>query len=252
MDQEIIASNITRAAAIVCSWAHPYRHLIRLFPQAASKTFLVPLPVLNPGSTTPRSLPHGEPIRLFYPASVTPHKNHEVIIRMLAKRPNMRLICTGAHVQQHLASLMKLAEQLGVSERVEWRGYVTADELEQEYVRAHILVMPSRWEAASGPIFEAVVRELPFVASDIEPISAQMDLLDVDMPTFQWDDPEDAAQAVDRVIESYEMYQSKLAIAAHGVRSRTWKDTARDYLEVFHWVSGKGAKPTHLQDVGTP
>jgi glycosyltransferase involved in cell wall biosynthesis len=145
---------------------------------------------------------------------------------------------------------MKLAEQLGVSERIEWRGYVTADELEQEYVRAHILVMPSRWEAASGPIFEAVVRELPFIASDIEPIVAQLASIGLNVPTFRWDDPEAAAEALDRVIESYEFYRSELASAAESIRGRTWKETSLDYLHVFDWISGKGIKPVHLQDAG--
>jgi glycosyltransferase involved in cell wall biosynthesis len=252
MDQQIIAANIARASAIVCSWAHPYRHLVRLFPEAQSKTFLVPLPVLNPGPATERSLPDNGPIRLFYPGSVTSHKNHEVIIRTLARRPNTHLVCTGSHVEQHFISLTKLAEQLGVSERIEWRGYVTAVELEREYVRAHILVMPSRWEAASGPIFEAIVRELPFIASDIEPIVAQLASIGLDVPTFPWDDPEAAAEALDKVIESYEFYRSELASAAESIRARTWKETSRDYLHVFDWISGMGDKPVHLQEAGTP
>lgn len=248
MDQRIIADNIRHAAAVVCSWPHPYRHLKELFPEASAKVFLIPLPVLNPGSPISRSVPHDGEIRLFYPGAVTPHKNHEVVIRALPARPKVRLVCTGVEVASHGLYLRKLAEQLGVSDRIEWHGYVTARELEDEYGKAHMLVMPSRWEAASGPIFEAIVRELPFIASDIGPISAQLQALDISVPTFRHDDVDAVVAALDDVLGSYDHYCAQLAVPAELLRARSWRDTSREYLEVFNWVSGAGRQPIHLQD----
>lgn len=248
MDQSIIRANVNSASAIICSWPHPYAHVGRLFPSAMSRVFLVPLPVLNPGRPVDRAIPSTGKIRLFFPGFVTPHKNHAVIIRVLALRPQFTLVCTGAEVESHGTQLRKLAEELGVSDRIEWRGYVSAEELEREYSAAHILVMPTKWEAASGPIFEAVVRELPFVASDIEPLTAQLRSLGLSVPTFDPDQPEELAAALDVVVEEYQGQLLKLKNVAPGVRARTWQDTAREYRQVFDWVSGTAPKPTHLQN----
>lgn len=247
MDQKILRSNIKHARALICSWPHPYEHMLRLFPEASGKAFLIPLPVLNPGRAVDRTIRTGNPIRLFYPAFVTPHKNHEVIIRALALRDNFRLICTGQEVEEYARKMKVLAAELGVADRIEWRGHVSRDELEREYAAAHILVMPSKWEAASGPIYEAVVRRLPFVASAIEPLTAQISALGISSPTFAWNDPDQAANAIDRVIESYETYKAELVKPAEGLLKRSWEDTARDYSDVFEWVSGSADKPVRLQ-----
>jgi glycosyltransferase involved in cell wall biosynthesis len=246
MDQQIISSNVSSAAALVCSWAHPYEHLVQLFPEAASKIFLIPLPVLNQGSPTNRPAPTSE-VRLLYPAHVTPHKNHEVILRGMVERPNLTLTCTGSEVPSHAVYLRRLAQELGVASRVTWRGFISAAELEAEYAKAHILTMPTRWEAASGPLFEAIVRELPFVASNISPLRAQLRSLNLDAPSFDWDDASQFVAAVDSVVDDYEGFRKSLVEPAKLVRGRTWRDTADEYSEVFSWAAGTGSAPDHLQ-----
>ena len=247
MDQQIISDNVSAASAIVCSWAHPYEHLVELFPEAATKTFLVPLPVLNPGLSTARPAPDGSEVRILYPAHVTPHKNHEVILRAMATRPNFWLTCTGSEVPSHAAYLKKLAQRLGVASRITWRGFVSTEELEAEYRHAHVLAMPTRWEAASGPMFEAIVRGLPFVSSNIGPLTAQLRSLNLVMPLFAWDNPAEFAEAVDAIVNDYAMFRERLATPGTTLRSRSWPDTAAEYAQVFSWVAGKGAKPRQLQ-----
>ncbi len=247
MDQEIIRQNISRAKAVVCSWAHPYEHLIRLFPEAEEKAFRIPLPVLNAGpSVVAHPLADG-PIRLFLPASVTPHKNHELVLRAMAERDRLHLTCTGVEVEPFASELRQIAEGLGVADRVNWLGYVDAAALEAEYQNADILVMPSRWEAASGPIFEAIVRELPFVASSIAPIQSQLLDLNLRAPTFDCDSVDEIVTALDGLIADYAGYRDELAGPAGLLRSRSWKDTADEYLQVLDWVAGHTNKPEHLQ-----
>ncbi|MEA3550230.1 glycosyltransferase family 4 protein [Pseudarthrobacter sp. C1] len=247
MDQTIIRQNISSAKAVVCSWAHPYEHLIRLFPDAQEKVFKIALPVLNPGpAVMPHELSPGA-IRLFLPASVTPHKNHELVLRAMAERECLHLTCTGIEVEPFASELKKLGKDLGVAERVSWLGYVDTASLEAEYQKADILVMPSRWEAASGPVFEAIVRELPFVASSISPIRSQLVDLGLRAPTFDCDSVSEFLAALDEVIANYSKYREELAGPASALRARTWRNTAEEYRQVFNWVSGYGDKPEYLQ-----
>ena len=247
MDQAIIRENILGAKAVVCSWAHPYDHLVRLFPDAAEKVFKVALPVLNSGPAQAAHQLSGGPIRLFLPASVTPHKNHELVLRAMAEREALHLTCTGVEVEPFAGELKRTARELGVADRVSWLGYVDTAALESEYQKADILVMPSRWEAASGPIFEAIVRELPFVGSSIGPIEAQLDDLGLEAPTFDCDSVVELLAALDEVVANYSKYRDELVAPAARLRSRTWKDTAEEYRQVFAWASGDGPKPDRLQ-----
>lgn len=247
MDQMIIRENISSAKAIICSWAHPYEHVIRLFPDAEEKVFKIALPVLNSGPAVVAHELSSGPILLFLPASVTPHKNHELVLRAMAERERLHLTCTGLEVEPFASELKQLAEDLGIAERVTWLGYVDTLALETEYQKADILVMPSRWEAASGPIFEAIVRELPFVASSIPPIKSQLVDLNLNAPTFDCDSVSEILVALDDVISNYAQYRDELEGPARHLRSRTWKDTAEEYLQVFDWVGGHANKPDYLQ-----
>lgn len=243
MDQDIITRNVEVAAAVICSWAHPYQSLIERFPAAADKTFLVPLPVLNPGGWTDRQTPRGDHLRLLLPGFITPHKNHEVVIRALTQLPNARAVFTGSEDGRHGERLRVLADELGVGDRIEWLGFVDAVRLETEYAAADLLIMPTRWEAASGPIFEAVVRGLPFVASEIPPITAQLRSLHLDAPTFNCDSPDQLATAIRAAVSDFEGFVDRLRPVSSILRERTWKHMAEDYARIFAWVEGVAEKP---------
>ncbi|MCK2035913.1 glycosyltransferase [Microbacterium sp. SSW1-49] len=246
MDQEIITENVRRARAVICSWAHPHDSLLRRFPEAASKTFLIPLPVLNPGDWIERAAPGDRELRLLLPGFVTPHKNHEVLIRALPRLHGARAVFTGSEDGKHGAHLRALADELGVGDRIEWLGFVDSARLESEYAAADLLVMPTRWEAASGPIFEAIVRGLPFVASRIPPITAQLDSLGLSLPTFDCDSPEELIAAIRATVDDYGTFVDLLRPLSAEIRERTWKQMAEDYNHVFAWAAGRGDKPEQL------
>lgn len=247
MDQRIIRDNVAHAMAVICSWPHPYAHLLTLFPEAADKTFLVPLPVLNAGAPSDRAISADERVRLFYPGFITPHKNHEILIRALPELPSAEVTFVGGETAGHAAHLRRLAEDLGVAERIVWRGYVSSHELDLEFDRAHILVMPTRWEAASGPVFEAVVRHLPFVASDIAPIRAQLEYLGLAAPLFDPDEPSGLVDAIRACVASYADQRAALLEPAERLRDRTWADTAGDYARILGWAASGIEYPSDLK-----
>lgn len=248
MDQRIIERNVAHATAVICSWPHPYESVLERFPDVRDKVFLIPLPVLNAGEPREgRTAPTGQ-VTLLYPAYVTEHKNHETLVRALALLPGARLILTGVETE-YGRSVRTLGGQLGVADRIEWRGYVEQDELDAAYREADILVMPSLWEAASGPVLEAVVREVPFLSSDIAPLTAQVRRLGlpVDEWTFAAHDARALADAVTATLASYDRRVAGLAAPARELRERTWESTASDYQRVFSWAAGSGERPVDLQ-----
>ena len=65
----------------------------------------------------------------------------------------------------HLESCKQLAEQLGISERVRFAGWVPHAQLDEYYRSARMLVVPSRWPEPFGMVgIEAMARGRPVVA----------------------------------------------------------------------------------------
>ncbi len=93
------------------------------------------------------------------------HKNAvDDVIRALVLLPkNVRFVVYGTGKEEK--SLLRLAAELRVNERVELRGYVTHAELAKEYEQAHIFVRPSRTEGQGASFIEAMAAGLPVVAT---------------------------------------------------------------------------------------
>lgn len=75
---------------------------------------------------------------LFFPSRVTLLKRQDLVLRALALTEEpVRVVFTGLpDAPQTLAENRRLATQLGVAERIEWRGWVDDEELIESYARA--------------------------------------------------------------------------------------------------------------------
>jgi glycosyltransferase involved in cell wall biosynthesis len=165
--------------------------------------------------------------------------------------PDTVAVFTGAEDGQYGNQLRRLASDLNVSDRIEWRGFIDAEELEEEYARADLLVMPTRWEAASGPVFEAIARHLPFVASDIAPIRSQLATIPLEAELFDCDSSQGLVDAIEAVLHNYEASVNRLAKVAGPIIDRTWIQLAAEYKRVFDFAAGQSARPLDLM-IGAP
>lgn len=93
------------------------------------------------------------------------NKNHQIIIRALAKlhRPNVKYIVVGQGALK--GYLVNLAKELGVEKQVIFLGF--REDVAEIYKVADIFVFPSKREGLSVALMEALASGLPVVASDI-------------------------------------------------------------------------------------
>ena len=109
------------------------------------------------------------PLRLLMVTRLEPIKGVDVAIRALAELTHtpsvLRVLGDGQ--QRYVDSLRSLTEQLGVSSRVDWAGKFPREDLPEEYRRADLLLVPSRYEAFGVVIVEAMAAGLPVVASRV-------------------------------------------------------------------------------------
>lgn len=234
--QRIIEANVRRARALVVSWQHPFHQVLELFPEVAERLFVVPLPVLNPGKLRKLAFSNEGTFRVLVPAGTSVHKNQELMIKALPGLEDVEVIFTGAIEEPRFGELRRLAGEVGVLERVTWKGYVSVAELEELYAICDVVVMPSRWEAASGPIFEAVARGIPFIATNIAPIASQVDQFQLVGPLVDPDRPEELAAAVTKVRESYGWFAEAQIGPSRLLREITWTSAAQRYLEIMDWA----------------
>lgn len=104
--------------------------------------------------------------RVLYVGSLIPEKGVEHLVRALDHLParfTVRIVGDGPEA----ARLRRLAETIGVTDRVRFLGHVPYDDVLREYGRADVFVHPGVWPEPFGrTILEAMQAELPVVATD--------------------------------------------------------------------------------------
>jgi glycosyltransferase involved in cell wall biosynthesis len=105
----------------------------------------------------------------FYPAVTWPHKNHEIIFRALhiLKRDykiSPTVVFTGASTD-YRTILDKLARDLGISQCLQFLGFLPPVDLQAIFKAATAMIFPSRFEGFGLPILEAFHAGLPVFSS---------------------------------------------------------------------------------------
>lgn len=112
----------------------------------------------------PRTPPRGR--TALFAARLLAWKGGDLTIRAIARLPDWRLIVCGDGPDR--ARLQALAAELGVTDRVEWRGWVPRDEVDRVMrTEADAFVLPSLHDEGSAAVVEAMCAGLPVVCLDL-------------------------------------------------------------------------------------
>ncbi len=96
---------------------------------------------------------------MLYPAMTWEHKNHIRLLEALALVRDkfglkINLICTG-HKNDFYSQIENRLSELKLEDQVKFTGIVEYEELSLLYRQAQFVIVPTLFEAASGPLFEA-------------------------------------------------------------------------------------------------
>jgi glycosyltransferase involved in cell wall biosynthesis len=113
----------------------------------------------------------------LYPAMTWEHKNHLRLLEALAllrerDQKKIRVVCTGQK-KDFWPVIEKQVHALGLESQISFLGMVPFSDLCALYRRAEFAVIPSMFEAASAPLFEAWQHDLPVACSRIESLTEQ-------------------------------------------------------------------------------
>jgi glycosyltransferase involved in cell wall biosynthesis len=143
------------------------RHMKKVLVQAgipAPSVTVIPCCIPLPEPPEPEN-PRQEWI--LYSGRLSPEKGIDRLLEaaaLLPARPRLKIAGQGPQKEE----LQRLAERLGVAERVDWLGHRTYEELCRLYRDARLLVVPSVWDEPFGLVgLEAMAHQLPVVAFDV-------------------------------------------------------------------------------------
>ncbi|MDX1798891.1 MAG: glycosyltransferase family 1 protein [Candidatus Lokiarchaeia archaeon] len=114
---------------------------------------------------------------LLYPAATWKHKNHIMLIRVLKSIKDegidIDLVCTGNRTN-YLKNIKTIIEEFNLSGIAHFLGIVPEEDLIGLYKNTSLVVIPTLYEAGSGPLYEAMRFGVPVICSNVTSLPETM------------------------------------------------------------------------------
>ncbi len=172
-------------------------------------------------------LPTGVPLALFVGDIRTPRKNLDTVLKALVGVPGSHLAVVGNTTESPFPAL---AAQLGIAERVHFLGF--RRDVPALMRAADLFVFPSRYEACSLVLLEAIASGLPVVTAST---SGGAEVIGADCGIVL-DDANDVGRLQSALCALQEDPSRRRAMgeAARAVAERhTWAIMAEQYLKIY-------------------
>ena len=176
----------------------------------------------------------------FYPAVTWPHKNHLRLLEALAALRDrgvlVPLVCTGYREATHWPQIEARVRELNLDNQVQFLGIVPAQQLRAIYRLARFVVIPTLFEAASAPVFEAWNEGVPVACSTVTSLPQQVgDAALLFDPTSV----EGIAAALVRMVTDESLRSTLVASGRRRLQDFSWERTARAYRALYRRAAGR-------------
>lgn len=241
--REVVYGSLCRKAAAVAvgtSWVK--RDLIEQMRIDPKRIFVIPLaPATAAGEQRQRAdlVRTALPDRyIIYPAASWPHKNHIRLFEALAilrgRGIEVPLILTGP---RHMGlDLSSLAINSGVRDLVFDLGYLSQLEVEALIEASVAMIVPTLFEAASFPVWEAFRLGTAVACSNVTSLPQQVGTSGL---LFDADRREAIADAIVTLWEDPIRRKQLADLGRARVNEFNWKRTAEHFLALYHHVGGR-------------
>lgn len=167
---------------------------------------------------------------IFYPAQTYKHKNHIgllIALAILRDRYGLTipLVSTG-QITEFFPIIELKVRELNLSRDVHFLGYITPSELRAVFSLSRGVVIPTLFEAASFPLWEAFQSGVPAACSSITSLPRQA--LDSAL-LFDPNKPEKIAEAIDRLWNDNALRKQLVESGRKNVDRFSWEITSRTF-----------------------
>lgn len=181
----------------------------------------------GPADRADLGLPENVPLALFVGEIRTPRKNLDTVLEALNSVPSLHLAVVG---RQNGSPYPRMASRLGVSDRAHFLGF--RKDVPDLMRAADLFVFPSRYEACSLVLLEAMASGLPIVTAQT---AGGAELVE-DRFGRVLSDPNDEqalAQAIRSLISDPVQLERMAREARSAATQHTWSRMANEYLTLF-------------------
>ena len=175
----------------------------------------------------------------LYPAVTWEHKNHLRLLEALAMVRakdgiKLSLVCTGGKYPGYWPKIESRIIELRLQDSVRFLGQVPPEDLRALYKLAQFVIVPTLFEAASGPVFEAWQEGTPVACSNITSLPEQagnaallFDPLSID----------NISEAIHRMASDSKLRAGLQHNGATRLKDFDWERTAKAYRAVYRRAS---------------
>jgi glycosyltransferase involved in cell wall biosynthesis len=170
---------------------------------------------------------------VFYPAQFWAHKNHVVLLQMMAelKKRGHSLQCVFVGSDKgNKSHIAELARKWQVKDQVKFLGFVSRDELVALYKSALATVYPSLCGPENLPPLEAMALGSPVIATSIKGALEQLNDAAI---LVSGQDPSAWADAVEKLLHDEELRKEMIKRGRTRAQRYTQKEFSDDLFKIF-------------------
>ena len=176
---------------------------------------------------------------VYYPAQTWPHKNHIGLLRalgLLRDQKNLRLAFVSSGKQNdHYPNIRKAVADLNLEDQVVFLGYVSPLEVSCLYKLSHCVVIPTKFEAASFPLWEAFQAGVPVACSNATSLPGQAG--DAAL-VFDPENTDQMAESIWRIVVDTHLRHQLISNATRKIQNYSWDKTARRFRSLYRIIGG--------------
>lgn len=177
---------------------------------------------------------------VFYAAQTWPHKNHLALLEALAllrDRDGLRVpFVSSGRKGDYFPVLERRIRELGLAGQVQFLGFVNHEALQALYELCRCVVIPSRFEAASFPLWEAFQSGRAAACATTTSLPAQADGAALLFPA---EDVPALAEAIKRLWTDSALRTELVAKGTENVARFSWDRTARLFRAHYRRTAGR-------------
>jgi glycosyltransferase involved in cell wall biosynthesis len=184
---------------------------------------------------TPLGPPRGKTLLFF--GLLRDYKGLDVLVRALRRIPDARLVVAGDPLDP-VEPVKRLAAELGVADRIEWRLRFIGDaEVRELMENAALTVLPYRKLDSSGVLATAIGYRRPVVVSDVGSLGEIVREFGAGIVVPPGDEAALAA-ACSRLLEDEKALAEAYEGAAKAAATLTWDVSAQEHERVYGEIRG--------------
>ena len=174
---------------------------------------------------------------VFYPAQTWEHKNHITLIEAVAAlRDNHNIkipLVFSGHRNGFYLRIQECIRKYKMDEQVKFLGFVSPLELQALYRLCRCVVIPTKFEAASFPLWEAFYAGAPVACSNVTSLPAQAGNAALIFDPY---DKQNIANAIKSLWIDNKLREELAVRGKQNVSGFTWERTCRHFRAYYRKV----------------